>query len=181
MMPRPALSRPLMWSLVGTNSFVRRRPETSMPLTATSSRGSAVPTPEVRLLLEPRWLVGAGQADAYLCPGPHHPRLAPTASARHWPRRHSLSLTVSRLVGWGCVSCIRRLQNPRRCAQAPLSAIPGEVRPFSVRVHSRCRRPGMDRLVPSPPQALRVPGTDLPCATQSRQATRPGVSITCLA
>jgi hypothetical protein len=32
-----ALSRPLTWSSVGTNSFVRRRPEASMPIRATSS------------------------------------------------------------------------------------------------------------------------------------------------
>jgi hypothetical protein len=37
-MPRPALSRPLTWSSVGTNSLVRCRLEASQPMRATSSR-----------------------------------------------------------------------------------------------------------------------------------------------
>jgi hypothetical protein len=59
-MPKPALFRPLTWSSVGTNSFVRRRSEASMPMRATSSREGRRAEAEAGSegLAAPRWLVG---------------------------------------------------------------------------------------------------------------------------
>jgi hypothetical protein len=69
--------------IMGLDKLVRAKPlGSSMPMRATPSRGAAMPRPEVRYLLGPRWPVGAGQAAADLRPRPalrplNHPAVRP--------------------------------------------------------------------------------------------------------
>jgi hypothetical protein len=76
-MPRPALSRRLTWSLVGTSWFMQRRSEASMPMKATSSMGvsrAEAASEGSACASVAGW--GRSRRLRICAPGPHHPRLA---------------------------------------------------------------------------------------------------------